>query len=223
MPDSVFSLYLVRHAESETNAARNWGSEKSALTDAGKTQAHILGERFKPIALDQIITSNFERAKETGAIIASDIGWQSNIIETPLFAERRYPSVLTGKQYGDPISSEVMKALDGQCQENNHTWKHSDEESFEELVGRAQRAAEFCLAQEKQTLLVVSHATFLRAFVGTLIFREDFSPRLFWRMHRQWRVNNTGVTLLRRFPDRGPGIFDGWSMSFWNDRVHLGK
>lgn len=220
--DSVLTLYLVRHAQSEANRSNLWQFEVGPLTDEGKKQAHALGERFRSISFDAILTSDFERAKETADIIAADIGWEKGVITTPLFGERRRPSEMRGQQKENLEIKKIELSAKEHYEKNEHDWKYSDEESFNELVERARQAAHFCLTQKQQTLLVVTHGTFMRLFVCFLIFGDDFSPRVFQKTVERWRTTNGGITLLRRFPDRGSGVLDGWSLSVWNDRAHLG-
>ncbi|KAJ1862694.1 hypothetical protein LPJ73_000697 [Coemansia sp. RSA 2703] len=71
--EPLLTLYLIRHGETEVNR-RNCvqGSRiDPPLNDRGKTQATFVGQRFKDVAVDQIVTSNARRAKETGAAISS--------------------------------------------------------------------------------------------------------------------------------------------------------
>ncbi|KAJ2778160.1 hypothetical protein GGI15_004255 [Coemansia interrupta] len=71
--EPLLTLYLIRHGETEVNR-RNCvqGSRiDPPLNERGKTQAAFVGQRFKDIAVDRVVTSNARRAKETGAAIIS--------------------------------------------------------------------------------------------------------------------------------------------------------
>ncbi|KAJ1724454.1 hypothetical protein LPJ53_001295 [Coemansia erecta] len=71
--EPLLTLYLIRHGETEVNR-RNCvqGSRiDPPLNERGVAQAKCLGQRFKDIAVDQVVTSNARRAKETGAAISS--------------------------------------------------------------------------------------------------------------------------------------------------------
>jgi phosphohistidine phosphatase len=65
-------LYLVRHAE----AAPGEPDELRPLTRAGREQARRLGERLREdaVRVDVILTSPLLRARETGRLIADEIG-----------------------------------------------------------------------------------------------------------------------------------------------------
>jgi phosphohistidine phosphatase len=65
-------LYLVRHAE----AAGGEPDELRPLTPAGREQARSLGERLRESGVrpDAIVTSPLLRARETAALLASELG-----------------------------------------------------------------------------------------------------------------------------------------------------
>ena len=71
-------LYLVRHGESEWNRrGRIQGRRESPLTDVGRAQAAALGRMLREVLPDpgiDVIASPLERAFETAAIIAHELG-----------------------------------------------------------------------------------------------------------------------------------------------------
>ena len=76
VPMSV--LYLVRHGESEWNrSGRIQGRRESPLTDVGRAQAAALGRMLREVLPDpgiDVVASPLERAFETAAIIAHELG-----------------------------------------------------------------------------------------------------------------------------------------------------
>ncbi len=67
------SVLLVRHGQSEWNAAGRWqGQEDPELTDLGRTQARLASAAVG--AVDGIFASPLRRAAETAAIVAEQIG-----------------------------------------------------------------------------------------------------------------------------------------------------
>src|SRR6202040_2222390 len=69
-------LIMVRHGESEGNAIRRFTTSGEAkITDLGRRQAQEAAVRiklkFKPTL---VIASTFARARETGLIIAAELG-----------------------------------------------------------------------------------------------------------------------------------------------------
>lgn len=79
-------LLLVRHGESTWNADGRWqGQADPPLTDRGREQAATAAAAIGTI--DAIVTSDLERAAETGAIIARSLGVEPVLVE-PRLRER---------------------------------------------------------------------------------------------------------------------------------------
>lgn len=80
------TLLLVRHGESEWNAAGRWqGQADPPLTDRGRNQAAAAAAAIGTV--DAIVTSDLARAAETGAIIARILGIEPVVVE-PRLRER---------------------------------------------------------------------------------------------------------------------------------------
>ncbi|MBI3521825.1 MAG: histidine phosphatase family protein [Chloroflexi bacterium] len=68
-------LYLVRHGESEANAARVFtGQTDSPLTERGREQARTVARVLAPIHFDRIASSDLSRTRDTAEVIASGRG-----------------------------------------------------------------------------------------------------------------------------------------------------
>jgi phosphohistidine phosphatase len=72
-------LYLVRHAE----AAPGDPDELRPLTPTGREQARRLGERLREtgVRADVVLTSPLLRARETGRLIARELGAETAVAE----------------------------------------------------------------------------------------------------------------------------------------------
>jgi broad specificity phosphatase PhoE len=84
------SLYLVRHGETDWNAARRiQGRTDIPLNAVGRAQAETTGRLLARRTWDGLISSPLVRARETAAIIGAEIGIDA--IETiDAIAERNY-------------------------------------------------------------------------------------------------------------------------------------
>ena len=113
-------LLLVRHAE----AASGSPDELRPLTSAGRAQARSLGERLRSegIAPTVILTSPLLRARETGDLLARELGAETAVDErlapgaTPervaeAAAERGGTVIAIGHQ---PDCSRIASALTGE-------------------------------------------------------------------------------------------------------------
>lgn len=76
-------LLLIRHGESVWNADGRWqGQADPALTDRGRKQARAAAASVGHV--DAVVTSDLQRAAETGAIIARLIGVDHVVTESRL-------------------------------------------------------------------------------------------------------------------------------------------
>jgi broad specificity phosphatase PhoE len=68
-------LLLVRHAESEWNAAGRWqGWADPPLTEAGEDQARAAATELSGLALEAVVASDLQRARRTAEILAEQLG-----------------------------------------------------------------------------------------------------------------------------------------------------
>jgi broad specificity phosphatase PhoE len=72
-------LYLVRHGES--NIPRDAVQSDFPLSELGREQARRLGERFRGLTLDHLLTTPYKRTQETAAAIAA--ATDTSVLEEP--------------------------------------------------------------------------------------------------------------------------------------------
>lgn len=142
----MITIYLARHGQTEENVAGILqGHLPGRLTDVGKAQALLLGERLGRIPLDMIVSSDLKRCVDTVllAVGQRQLPW----LRTPLLREVDW-GVLTGK----PIAQVDFKHLP------------SDVETIGMLHARAGRVLDY-LKQNcgGQRVLVVGHGMLNRS------------------------------------------------------------
>lgn len=92
------NLILVRHGESEWNAKGLWtGLTDIGLSEKGKEEARLAGEKLKGLPIDIVYTSPLLRAKQTLGEIEKVLNLPNlPAIENPALNERDY-GIYTGK------------------------------------------------------------------------------------------------------------------------------
>lgn len=140
-------LYFVRHGQSEMNVAQRFaGSTDTPLTELGRQQAKDAGKIAQDLGLDLIISSPSSRALETAQIIAKEIGYPVEAIQTSkLLMEQDY-GTLEGQKWGPGLDFEEHGV-----------------EPMHKVVERAELALDWINNHEADHILVVSHGSFGRA------------------------------------------------------------
>lgn len=207
-------FYLVRHGESEANVLRMHGGNHHALSEKGKEQARQIAKRFSKLPVEAVYSSELVRAEQTAQIIAE----QNNLpLETaPDLSEVAMPSSMMERSFDTP---EAIKAEIDLIENMRPGYKHSDEESFDEMVARAGRVLDWFSSLPQTHIGIVTHGLFLRCLIGRAIFGPDLSPRELLSLWRGLRTQNTGLTILEYRPDTPKAL---WRVYTWNDHAHLG-
>ena len=205
------TVYFVRHGSTEGNEKRAYQYLNTPLSELGRRQAACAAHRFEQIPVDLVITSDMERAAETGRCIAERNGFP--IVFDPLFREILRPAMVRGQGRDTPEVLEIMRFLEEHW--TNARVKHSDEENFFDLRTRALKALEYLAACPQGTLLVVTHWTFLCMMMCCMMAGEEVSPKWFDHVHHFLVLNNTALSVCE--------YEDGkWHLVIWNDHAHLG-
>lgn len=156
----MLTLYIIRHGETDWNKDdRIQGRLNSNLTEKGRDNATVLGERLKDIEFAKIITSPSGRALETTELVraAGDIDVQKNemIMEMDMGPWQGLMKSEIREQYPDAY----------ECFMNSpQLYQNEDAESFIDIYKRAEDFLHE-LKSSKQTgnLLIVTHGLFIKA------------------------------------------------------------
>ncbi len=205
-------LYCIRHGQSVGNVARlYYQPDDEPLSEAGVHQANIVAKRLKSIPIDEIITSDYTRAKQTGEIINKVL--KKPISHTPLLRERIGNSKYKDKPWDDPEVSEYFARLRAAKDMN---YKEHDEETVAELFKRAEQFLRLIEKKDVASIAIVSHGIFLNVLTQLItIGKKHITPELHQHFFRHTWVSNTGITI---FEEWEPGR---WYLLSWNDHAHL--
>ncbi|ETS32478.1 phosphoglycerate mutase [Photorhabdus temperata] len=205
----MLQVYLVRHGESEWNAARRiQGQSDSPLTETGKYQARLVAQRVKSENITHIITSDLGRTRRTAEIIAEVCGCE--VVLEPRLREL-HMGVLERRNIDSLTSEEERwrkKVLDG-----TPGGRIPEGESMEELSVRMRAALETCrhLPSGSRPLLV-SHGIALGCLVSTILGLPA---------HAERRLRLRNCSLSRVDYQHSPWLASGWIVETAGDITHL--
>jgi broad specificity phosphatase PhoE len=152
-------LYLVRHAQSESNVEIHTGNE-TVLTKTGIEQAKRLGLYFKSKHIDKIYCSKMIRAMDTLKEITPYLP-KVPVTYTKKINER-YKGILEHKP-------EKFKEAVKKSGTTSEMFRPPKGENLVDLEIRAQKFIEYLKKNySKEHILVVSHGHFLRVLINRL-------------------------------------------------------
>lgn len=211
-------VYLVRHGETEANAARMVQTgkyEDSPLSDLGRKQAEYIAIRAQELTVESVLASPFSRAQETACAVSEAI---SKPVETSeLFRELRYPSELVGRETTDELFRKILHSLEDHSLDKE--WRHSDEENPFEIYIRATRALKFLQHHLQKHIFVVTHGIFIKMLVASILMPEwQDAVKLFRYLRHAAFIANTGITIIEYGTIAG---HTHWRLCTLNDLAHL--
>jgi broad specificity phosphatase PhoE len=156
-------ILLARHGETAWNAiGRLQGHTDVELNATGRAQARALAGALAAAELAEVWTSDLARARETGAIIAAELGLAAPRVE-PDLRERRF-GVFEGLTR-DEIAERYPDAWRAWTQTTEHP---PGGESRVDATARMARAIARVHADARGHVLVVSHGGVMRLWLAEL-------------------------------------------------------
>lgn len=194
-------LILVRHGQTEANVNRHLqGHDDGALTTTGQQQTRDLAAEMRSFGIDQIISSDLSRAKQTARRIAETTG--AGVHVTPLVREWN-----VGELDGQP--AQVLAEAFERSSLPKGEFKPTNGESLNELKERAGSFLEDTLTRHSgQTTVIVSHGDFMRALLRNLL-ALDLEEAL------TYTFDNASYTVLDQAEN------GGWQITKLNVSEHL--
>jgi probable phosphoglycerate mutase len=183
-------VYLVRHAETESNATRIVQLPDAALSARGHTQAARLAARLARDGVAAIVSSDLRRAATTGEAVRAATG--APLTHDPRLRERDY-GALRGVAYA-AITADIF-APDFEPPEGE-TWA-----AFHARVDAAWARVCKHAAAADGNLVVVTHGLVVRAIVERHL---ELPPGLANGLTRA----NTAVTIIDGDPPRRVRLLD---------------
>ncbi|KAJ2613931.1 hypothetical protein H4S08_001975 [Coemansia sp. RSA 1365] len=171
MAEMQLTLYLIRHGETEVNSHNCVQGKRidPPLNERGKMQAACVGERFKDIAVDWVVTSTAQRAVETGNAI-HDRHPQALLSRFDLLTELNF-----GDLEGTHVTAgytDLVAKWDIKHQVNVRapgTQGESPEECAQRAVTCIRRIVQTAAAEGRRHVCVVVHSRLIQIVLATLL------------------------------------------------------
>src|SRR3972149_8038068 len=204
-------LYLVRHGQTEANKARILDQEAGPLSEEGRESARKLANRLAHEQIDELMSSDYQRAMETAHIISEKL--KLKIVQNKLAREQRIPSSMVGKpQDNGPFVKEYG------LQVNQHVhdpkWHFEDEENTAELLARARAFLDDISKLKIDHVCVVTHRGLLRYLAAAVLLGDSAKPEVV-RIKFRPKIDhsNTAISVFEYTKEKG------WCLITWNDQA----
>jgi broad specificity phosphatase PhoE len=176
-------IYLVRHAESQTNIDPHFSGVEDSLTVDGLKQALALAERFKNISVDAIYHSGVLRARKT----AEEIEKITGIL---------------------PEVKEYLKERRGVFSSDS---QYQHVEDFTQLKSRLTETRNFLESCEGKHIVVVSHSIFMKALAAYLILGDSLNEEMLKNFDEALVMDNAGVSKCMFNEEKGKWRVMSWN------------
>lgn len=206
-------IYFVRHGETEFNAKNIRQGPQGSLTQIGREQVLATALRFpkKKGRPQAIISSPYQRTKETAEIIAKEL--KLSVKYSDLLIERRNPSEIIG-HWGQ--EKEVRKIID-RIDKSYHAddLRISDEENFNDLKARAKKLLKYITKRREKRIIMVTHGIFLKMIASYILYGDSLTASQYNNLSYFNPINNAGMAICKYTTH----LFkkNKWELVTWND------
>lgn len=206
-------IYLVRHGETNDNAAGIVQGGTAVLSPKGQAQATVVAERLRHLSFQHLLVSDYVRTRET---IAPLLPYLTITPEySHLVRETKRPSSCVGQSNKGADFTAYNEAADQHLADA--TWHFEDEENFYDIVSRVQEF--FAWVEEREgDVLVVSHGRFIIYVVMMVLCDMKLTPETWLACRYGFETANTGITVLR-YSD----THESWKLTTFNDQAHFAE
>ena len=207
-------FYFVRHSETILNSQHIRQGADGGLSEKGRQQAENVGRDLARLSIKRIISSTYDRAKETTSIINTHI--KVPVFYSNLLCERRNPTEIIGKSTDDPEVARIIDQIDLAYHDDDY--RFSDEENFVDFKNRAKKCLTFLSNQPGGETCVVTHHKFLKMLLSYMLYREKFHAADFAKISFFNQADNAGITVCEYHPWLALSKTRGWEVVTYNEK-----
>lgn len=217
-----FYLNLVRHGQSEINAQPDLVGQKadSRLTEKGKNQALLLGERLFREKIDHVYSSDYIRAAETCKIALLEAAATVMPVFVPEVREYSAGDWTHAKRHevhNIPTVLRMAAMTSGFCPPNGESMHMVERRASKWLEDRIlynkerieETAARAAAGMKPQNIFVFSHGMTIKCLLHYVM---GFDQSFLWKL----TLENTSISKLYFNSNK-----EGWRLLTINDHAHL--
>lgn len=206
-------IYFVRHGETKLNTQNIRQGSEGSLTEKGREQALATALRFpKRKGRPQIIISSpYERAKETAEIIGKELDMK--VEYSNLLKERKNPTEIIGHWGGEYGIKKIIDRIDKSYHADD--LRISDEENFTDLKKRAEKLLGFINRRWEKRIIMVTHKIFLKMVVSCMLYGDKLTASQYNNLSYFNPIDNAGMAICSYKHHWFKK--NEWNILVWND------
>ncbi|MFA5095081.1 MAG: histidine phosphatase family protein [Candidatus Paceibacterota bacterium] len=206
-------IYFVRHGETVLNAKNIRQGPDGSLTEKGRAQALATAMRFpKHKGRPQIIISSpYQRTKETAEIIAKELNLK--IKYSDLLMERKNPSEIIGHSGEEREVRAIIDRIDNSYHADD--LRVSDEENFSDLKARAKKLLVYISRRRQKRIIMVTHKIFLKMVVSYMLYGDSLTASQYNNLSYFNPIDNASMAICSYTHHWFKK--NEWKVIVWND------
>lgn len=187
-------MYLVRHGSTGANEGGKRQSPETALDKNGEIQAQKTANWLSDKKIELILSSPWARAKQTAETIGQKLDLPITFLK--ILQEKAHNPDLYGASFEDEIHRQYVR--ESEKDRDNIDWKlRGKGESVREMLTRGvEFEAMLGERYREKTLVVVSHAYFIKGLVAICLEGKNFDTKEFRERYKTTPVDNGSISLL---------------------------
>ena len=206
-------IYFVRHGETESNAKGIRQGPDGPLSAKGREQALATAKRFPKYKgrPQVIISSPFERARETAEIIGKELSLKVKFSD--LLKERKNPTEIIGHSGSEMEVKKIIDRIDKSYHADD--LRVSDEENFVDLKNRARKLLSYISRRNARRIIMVTHGIFLKMVISYMLYGESLTATQYNNLSYFNPVDNASMAICSYKHHWFKK--NEWKLLVWND------
>jgi probable phosphoglycerate mutase len=183
------SIYLIRHGQTDLNAARVIQFPDTPLSVRGLEQARRVGKRLAGSPIDLVLSSDYARTRQTAEGVVLGTG-----------APLEFDALLRERNFGDLRGTAHNSHIEDVFAEGYAPVNGETAEVFHERVVRAWTLILEVAGRLQRDLAVVTHGLVLNSLMDRILSLPEEAAQ------QAWVVENTSLTVVDPAPPYRIGV-----------------